>query len=664
MKHKKHYALLLIAAPLSVSAASSEDTLDEMIITATKTEKSIRDVSSAVTVIDKTRIESSTGSTVDQVLRGVPGLYASRMDPSSPNRIAQTYTRGLPGNGRTLVLIDDVPMNVGYDSQVDWSQLGTIDVERVEIVRGAGSALYGNHAMGGVINIITKSITPGLHGRVDSEYGSMETIREAGLVSYGGERTKGQLSTSYLESDGYNMWRSDTTVPLSGRANTGTRKTNVGSKLTHEIDSNNILDFNFSYLSDVTTGLYTIANYMPQDREQYLGSARYKHLGESSDTTVLAYSRIGRMDADSADSLARSILYNGFFDDMETGIRAQTSHYIGNHQKVTFGGQYSDTRLTMTNLYPATLGREQVVDGNVRLSGVFLQDEFGFGDLNINIAGRWDLWQTEGSFTDTDRTVSGQGNWSERSKDSFSPKGGFSYKLTDQLVARGSIGESFNTPDISQMYANSQRSGIYSFGNPFLTPETAVSSDLGLDYYFGNVGYLKATLYHTSAEDFIASTNVVTSCVRSCNSTKSNFEGVRAQGAELEAMWKATDFMTLYASYTKNESIITRFSKKPELVGKSLTNVPADMGSLRTDFSLPYGLKAFGQFNYIGDRYSNDANTALYSAYTTYDLGLSKSIYKDVTAKMTFMNITNNKYEGIGYMSPGATITGGISAKF
>lgn len=664
MKVFKYYALLSVALPFGVFAGPSEDTLDEMVITATKTEKNIRDVSSAVTVIDRARIESTAASTVDQVLRGVPGLYASRMDPSSPNRIAQTYTRGLPGNGRTLVLIDDVPMNVGYDSQVDWSQLGTIDVDRVEIVRGAGSALYGNHAMGGVINIITKNITPGFHGRVDSEYGSMETIREAGLASYGGERTKAQVSTSYLESDGYNMWRQDTTVPLAGRAKTGTRKTNVSSKLTHEIDSNNILDFNFSYLSDVTTGLYTIANYMPQDREQYLGSARYKHLGESSDTTVLAYSRIGRMDADSADSLARSILYNGFFDDMETGLRAQTSHYIGNHQKVTLGGQYSDTRLTMTNIYPATPGRLQAVDGNVRLSGVFLQDELVFGDLNINIAGRWDYWQTEGSFADTDRTVSGQGNWGERTKDSFSPKGGFSYKLTDQLVARGSIGESFNTPDLSQMYANSQRSGINSFGNPFLTPETAVSSDLGLEYYFGHVGYIKATLYHTSAEDFIGTTNVIYGCTRSCNTTKSNYEGVRAQGAELEGMWKATDFMTLYASYTKNESIITKFSKKPELVGKNLTSVPSDMGSLRADFVLPYGFKAFGQFNYIGDRYSNDANTALYSAYTTYDLGVSKSLYKDVTAKMTFMNITNNQYEGIGYMSPGATITGGISAKF
>ncbi|MEI6709074.1 MAG: Plug domain-containing protein, partial [Methylococcales bacterium] len=141
--------------------------LEEMTVTtATKTERNIKEVSSAVTVIDSERIEKSPATTVDQLLRGVPGVYAARMDASSPNRIAQTYTRGLPSNGRSLVLIDDVPMNVAYDSQVDWSQLSTIDVQRIEVVRGAGSGLYGNHAMGGVINVISKAITPGAKARL------------------------------------------------------------------------------------------------------------------------------------------------------------------------------------------------------------------------------------------------------------------------------------------------------------------------------------------------------------------------------------------------------------------------------------------------------------------------------------------------------------------
>ena len=134
-------------------------------------------------------------------------------------------------------------------------------------------------------------------------------------------------------------------------------------------------------------------------------------------------------------------------------------------------------------------------------------------------------------------------------------------------------------------------------------------------------------------------------------------------------MWRPLELMSLQASYTKNDSVITKYDQNPGVVGKQLTNVPRDQGYLRADFSLPYGINTFATYNYVGDRYINETNTvsassAVYKAYTTVDLGISKSIIKDVTARMTFMNVGNVKYDGIGYIAPGATIMGGIVAKF
>ena len=663
--------------------------LEEMTVTtATKTERNIKEVSSAVTVIDSERIEKSPATTVDQLLRGVPGVYAARMDASSPNRIAQTYMRGLPGNGRSLVLIDDVPMNVAYDSQVDWSQLSTIDVQRIEVVRGAGSGLYGNHAMGGVINVISKAITPGAKGRIEADYGTMDTKHTAGIGSYGGKNAGIQVYANYLDSAGYDMWRADTNLtntPLSQQAKMGTEKLNVGAKFSYDINDRNLLDFNFSYLDDVAKGLYYIPDYIAQDREQYLGSARYRYLGDNLEATILAYSRIGKMTADSANAPnatspdvtfpaargirgATLISYRGKFDDMETGVRAQASYNLGEHQKVTLGGQYSDSKMTMTNSYPYETGREQVTDGTVKLSGIFLQDELKFGALNINLAGRWDLWQTSGSLYDTKAAFPGQGNWSERSKNFFSPKGGFSYKLMDELVLRGSAGLSFNAPDVSQMYGSSRRGTTVAYGNPFLKPETALSSDIGLDYYFGKTAFLKTTLYRTTAEDFISTIQRVGSPVGTTD--KVNYGGVRAQGIEMEGMWHATDFLTLYASYTKNDSVITKFNQNPTLVGKQLTNVPRDQANLRLDFTLPYDMTAYGAYNYVGDRFSVENNSSFYRYYSTFDLGLTKTLVKDVaklkdvTARINFLNIGDNKYQGIGYMAPGFTIMGGVVAKF
>lgn len=671
------------ADPKKTTAVEEETVLDEVLVTtATKTERRIKDVTSSVSVITKEQIEKSPATTVDQLLRGIPGVYATRMDALSPNRIAQTYTRGLPGNGRSLVLIDDVPMNVAYDSQVDWSQLGTIDVERVEVVRGAGSALYGNHAMGGVINVMSKAISPGFKGRVEADYGRMSTTRGAGQVSYGTDNAGVSLSASYLESEGYNMWRPDTNptnTPPSQQTKTGTQKFNAGAKIFYNINSRNLLDFSFSYLNDIASGLYDIPDYIPQDREQYLGSARYRYLGDSSESTVLVYSRFGKMAADSVNAPnatspdvsvpasrgirgATLISYRGDFDDREIGVRAQTSHQVGDYQKITFGGQYSDSEMTMTNLYPAEVGRTQITHGNSKLSGIFLQDEFDFGALKLNIAGRWDLWQTSGRFSDTKTTFPGQGTWSERSVNAFSPKGGFSYRVIDDFIVRGSIGKSFNTPDISQMYGNSRRGTTVAYGNPQLAPEKALSADFGLDYYFGKTAYLKTTFYHTTAKDFIATIQRVGSPVGTTD--KVNYGGVRAMGVELEGMWQVADWLTLRASYSKNDSIITKFTQNPALKGKQLTNVPRDQANVRADFTLPYGIGAFANVNYVGDRFSVENNSTNYRRYTTYDLGFTKTLYKDISARLLFNNIGNNQYEGIGYIAPGFVMSGGIVAKF
>lgn len=672
-------ALVIASAfspPILAQGVAADTPLAEMVVTATKTVRPVREVPAAVTVIDRERIERSAAITVDQVLQGVPGIYAARMDVSSPNRIAQTYSRGLPGNGRTLVLVDGLPMNVGYDSQVDWSQLSTTDVERVEVVRGAGSALYGNSAMGGVINIISRIPKPGQQLQAEAEYGSLDTKRLGGHFSRHQDATSLILTATYLESAGYNMWRPDTStasIPVSRRAKTGTEKTNAAAKLFHDIDNANALDFNLSYLRDLTTGLYSIPGYNAQDRQQYLSSARYRHFGEGSETSVLVFGRFGYQDADSANGPnttspdvaapgvpgASRISYRGQFEDTTLGLNVQSSHTLAGNQKLTVGGEFSDSDVTMTNHYPAEPGREQVTKGHVKRTAVFLQDELRVGDLNINLVGRYDIWATNGRFTDTKATFPGQGSWGERSERAFSPKAGASYPLTRDLVVRGSIGKAFNTPDVSQLYGNSRRGTVVAFGNPFLTPEKALVRDIGLDYYLGKLGHLKSTLYYTTAEDFIYTLNrtaVITD--------KVNIGAIRAKGVELEAVLHPLEYLALQAGYTYNDSHITKFDQNVALVGKKLIYVPRHQGSLRADLILPFGLAAFAVANYVGDRFSSDANTAIYRKYTTYDLGLSKAISRDITARLAAVNVTDKKYEGIGYMAPGATVSAGLSIKF
>jgi iron complex outermembrane recepter protein len=130
--------------------------LEEVVVTATRTEKVLEDAPASVSVITQEDLAKQNVKTLDEALRVTPGLYAKRtkgmMDSTSSIAI-----RGFRGDQYTLVLIDGLPVNDAYTGGLEWGTLPITNIERIEVVRGPASALYGGNAMGGVINVITKT---------------------------------------------------------------------------------------------------------------------------------------------------------------------------------------------------------------------------------------------------------------------------------------------------------------------------------------------------------------------------------------------------------------------------------------------------------------------------------------------------------------------------
>ncbi|MDD3608940.1 MAG: TonB-dependent receptor [Halothiobacillaceae bacterium] len=665
MTHKPHSPrwILPLFACLSASIAQGEQNpfdLEEMVVTATRTEQNIRDVPAAVTLIGREEIERSSAVTVDQLLQGVPGVYAARMDPSSPNRIAQTYTRGLPGNSRTLVLLDGIPMNVLYDGQVDWSQLATQDVERVEVVRGAGSGLYGANAMGGVINILSRAPEPGIRTRIGADYGSLNSRRLSAAHSQSHGLTAFSLSASRFESDGYNMWRPDASVPPAHRDAIGTVKDNLNAKLVQGIDANQFLEASLSYLRDEATGFYKpgVDGYTPQTREQFVPSLRYTREDDNSETQLVTYARIGHQWADTLSPVNyASLSERGEYQDRSLGLNAQHSRHIGAGQRLTLGLDYLNGEIDNHYSYPGTPRLRETL-GDLQRYGLFAQDEIALGtDWRLNIAGRYDHWKTGGNQTDTG-TGQPNSNYKSRSDGQFSPKLGLLYKATDNLNLRVSAGQAFNLPDMFNLYANTKRGATTYWANPELEPEKVNAYDIGIDYYFGQDGYVKLTAYRNDATDLIYSVQRDAS-----NVDKRNVGAVKTEGLEFEARYRAYRNLLLSASYTLNNSVIVENENNRKLEGKQLVNVPRHQAHLRADWFLSPA-RLYLTVNHVGDRYGNDANTTTYRAYTTVDLGGAYAFTQAVEARLTFANLTNEKYEGIGYIAPGATVTASLQARF
>ncbi len=652
-------AFIYCSIALSAYPAESTEHLD-IVVTATKSAQSIENVPASVTVINREQIEFSDARTVDELLTSVPGVYAARMDVSAPSRISQIYTRGMPGNARTLVLIDGVPMNSQFDGQVDWSQLATQDVERVEIVRGVGSGLYGSNAMGGVINIITRQPMQGVNATVKGEYGSNNTKTLSAFVSGSSDHTGYFISGSRLTSDGYDMWTdalkerfgafSDKLIAI------GTEKTNFSGKLTHDLTDNDLFDMSISYLDDIATGFYDVPDYLPQERQQWLGSLRYQHLADKVESSILLYGRVGKQDADTSNPPYVAVATESTYDDRSLGINTHALFkYFDNHL-LSIGADYLDGSIdVVTDRYTS----EQQRKGYVSKLGIFVQDEMSLNDAwFINISGRFDYWKTHGSQSDT---LEGQpeGDYPERDGTVFSPKLSLLYKASPSLHVRASAGKAFKLPDLVEFYSSSTRGTTTYWGNPDLDPETVLGYELGMDYYFSQSGFLKGTLYYNDAENFIYSVRRDAQ-----NFDKMNIDEVTTQGIEIEARYRPIATLELLASYTYNDSKIIKNQFHPELEENQLTYVPQQRWNLNARYNILSGTVFLASVEHVGDRYADDQNTAKYQEYTIVNASISHRFSPMFSAQVNVNNITDKIYEGIGYLAPGRTVSASLQANF
>jgi len=160
------------------SGAASTGDVDKVIVTATRIETPVDEVGSDVTVIDKDKIKKSQKKTVAGLLRDVGSLDVVRT--GGPGSMTSVFIRGAKSE-HTLVMIDGIEMNdpISAGRSFNFADLTVDNIERIEIIKGPQSTLYGSDAMGGVINIITKKGSGKPHVFLNGEAGSFSTYREA-----------------------------------------------------------------------------------------------------------------------------------------------------------------------------------------------------------------------------------------------------------------------------------------------------------------------------------------------------------------------------------------------------------------------------------------------------------------------------------------------------
>lgn len=627
---KKLIVSMLAAIPMMSFAVSednevnlSEDTeqLDTLVVTATMEAKKIEDIPAFATVVTKDDIAKSTVSSVADLLRDTVGVN-NFSDETGRDSIR---IRGLDG-GYTVLLVNGKRVSAGsaFDkgSDTDFNSVPLNSIERIEIIRGPMSVLYGADAIGGVVNIITKrpQDDAGWTGTASAEMRKIESGEggdqyRLGVSGMGAISDKMALSVSVEDLRQKAWFANDEDVsPLREKKNAQ----NLVSTLTWNVADNQEVDVDFGYNHDERP--YQTFNTKGATREQEITrkDLAITHKGQWDWANTTAY--IKREESDIYD-------YNSQYDEPEahSGIEANNTYakgyankLIGAHALMA-GVDYQNEQLK--NSYTLLDSGEY----NVDQYGVFAQDEISLTDkLVFTLGGRVDNHDIYGN--------------------NFSPKAYLVYDVTNSLTLKGGVTKAFKAPEVSKLseeYRTVSCGGACTLsGNSDLEAETSVSYEFGADYHSKKFN-ATATVFRNDIDNLIER-EVGYDSNGDANSAKwINVATAMTQGLELSASTPLTDDLLLKANYT----YLDTEAEDSAGVKTELTGRPEHQASLSFDYQATDILATYISVSYIsGMQYSSwvsgvgDVYSTLPSYYRT-DIGLTADVAENLTLRAGIKNI-------------------------
>jgi outer membrane receptor protein involved in Fe transport len=661
--------ILLSQASLALTrtaAAADADTTPvdnatpvEVVVTATRSAEKITDVPASVSVISAATIADTPAETLDDVLRSVPGInlpFASsaNVHPTSSN----TSMQGLSGN-RALVLLDGIPINDAFFGYVQWNRISMEDVDRVEVVRGGDSTLWGDHAMGGVINVITRAPTEDEFA-VDVAGGSFSTYRADLYGAYVlSDAASFSLDSNFNRSEGFQQYPPDIRLEVS--------------RPTQPTAYNFDMKGDFKPWSGLTAGVTVSFNDFDQSPLNEIVSENHQQIWSFSGNATQAL------------DYGMSVALLGFYNNSNfwtanagtpTGAVTGDVEYIQNQHTTPVhdeGGSlmFSQNVSDWFKSYSVGVDLHEIsgqdsaanYEDTLGLPPVYLRTDIGRGTqtflgtfaraglepiehLNIDLAARYQRFTNSDGY---DGTPGGLGVIPDRSEGAFDPRLAAKYAFSPEFALRAAAYKAFNAPTLDELYRTySTLTGTFR-SSALLTPESLKGGEVGFDAGSGPVT-AQVTAFYDKIDNLITSRSLTPAEVPAgfeFGSVNINAGGARTEGVEGDVHWKVASDLVATVSYTYADSVITSNPYDLTSVGAQLANVPRDMFAAQLSYTGPHDWRLFLDGRYVTETFGDNDHTLVYPAHFVLDASTSYPIYKKVEAYLDIQNLLARKYIGL-----------------
>lgn len=654
MNIKKHFITsLALVSSITVLNANNTKLNDVTVVSASGIEQNIADAAATISVITKEELEKKSFTDVTDALKNVPGLYVNGGGSNQSISI-----RGM-AKEYTLFLIDGKPMqgNNAFNPNDSLSGapinfLPSIDsIERIEIIRGPASSLYGSDAMGGVINIITKRNTNKVTANISTEYIKADSSNKVNNDSI---QTNAYISLPLIENllsvsiNGSILNQDESNFKSSGALKAGSdpdfERKNIGTKFTLTPDKNNTITASYDYrVQERTSNPGKSMPYTYLDRKGNLVENEVSH----QKSVNYAYSLMHQANYD-------KFLINSYINYEKAKNESRVNETTGNgieFETLTFNSQgtyFFDKNTTSIgfNYKDETLedgATSALNDSIVNMSryqySIFAENEWAITEnLALTLSGRYDDNEAFGS--------------------NFSPKAYAVYHLTDKFTLKGGVTAGYKAPSLRQAapdFAGISGGGVM-IGNPDLKPEESLNYEAGLAYNDYDLG-LKASIvaFHTDFEEKIQRTGRICPKNEPCTykgtsyephkygyTAFENIDEAEIEGIELTTDYNITDNLLYRHSYTYTKSE----QKSGDNKGRPLNDISKHMFNAGLDWEATGKLNLWTQVNYrskTAGEISRSGELNKQPSYTFADAGLVYDVAKNIILKAGIYNLTNKE---------------------